>query len=130
MAASIATLDYADLIGKPFKYGGRGPDYYDCYGLVKEMFRRLGQNVPDYTSPTEAAKIIALMLSSRAQWKETPKKPGAVALFRLIGNLHVGFVLPYNKFIHTWERSGGVVVEHFYDWEHRVMAYYEYDQAD
>lgn len=129
MAASIATLDYADLIGKRFEYGGRGPDCYDCYGLVKELLNRLGQDVPDYKSPTEAAKIIALMLSSRAQWKETTKKPGAVALIKVMGNLHVGFVLPYNRFIHTWEKSGGVVVEHFYDWEKRVMAYYEYEST-
>lgn len=43
----------SDLIGKPFKYGGRGPDEYDCYGLAKEIFNRLGKDLPDVNSPTE-----------------------------------------------------------------------------
>lgn len=118
---------YADLIGKPFKYGGRGPDCYDCYGLAREMFSRAGKTVPDYTSPSEREKIIALMMDRRQVWKETEKKPGTIALIRVPMNLHVGYVLPYGKFIHTWEKSGGVTVEHMPDWEKRIIAYYEYE---
>jgi len=35
-------MKYDDLIGKPFKFGARGPEYYDCFGLAKEIFRRHG----------------------------------------------------------------------------------------
>ena len=30
-------LDIDDLLGVPYKVHGRGPDSYDCYGLVIEV---------------------------------------------------------------------------------------------
>ena len=40
-------LDINDLLGKPYKAHGRGPYFYDCYGLVIEVERRLGHTMPD-----------------------------------------------------------------------------------
>lgn len=122
----VDSPSYDDLIGKRFQYGGRGPDVFDCYGLVKEMLSRQGHDVPDYNSPSEGPKIIAMMLEKRQFWRETEWKPGAVAMMRLNRNLHVGFILPHKKFIHTWDKSGGVTVEHAREWEHRVVGCYEY----
>ena len=48
----IAAVDVNDLIGKPYRLGGRGPDAYDCWGLVREVLRRMlpGQALPDWAS--------------------------------------------------------------------------------
>ena len=35
-------IDVTDLVGKPFLHCGRGPDAYDCFGLVLEVLRRVG----------------------------------------------------------------------------------------
>lgn len=35
-------LDYADLIGKPYAAGEWGPDSFDCFSLVAEVYHRLG----------------------------------------------------------------------------------------
>jgi len=40
-------LDTTDLLGKSYKAHGRGPDAYDCYGLVIEVEKRLGHTMPD-----------------------------------------------------------------------------------
>jgi len=39
---------FDDLIGKPYKENGRGPDGYDCYGLVEEISHRLGIDLPSF----------------------------------------------------------------------------------
>lgn len=39
---------YIDLIGKPFEFGSRGPNTFDCYGLCMEVYKRLGRELPDY----------------------------------------------------------------------------------
>ena len=39
---------FDDLIGKPYKENGRGPDGYDCYGLVEIVSRRLGIDLPAF----------------------------------------------------------------------------------
>ena len=47
-------LDINDLLGKPYKAHARGPDAYDCYGLVIEVEKRLGHTMPDlYTKLSE-----------------------------------------------------------------------------
>ena len=122
----VANIEYADLIGKNFEFGGRGPDNYDCYGLLMEMFRRNGQEIPDYGSPTKGSEIIAIMLDRVQQWRETDKHFGAAMLIRLPRTMHVGFVLPHNRFIHTWEKSGGITVERMREWERKIVGYYEY----
>lgn len=38
----------APLIGKPYRLGARGPDAFDCWGLLQFCWRmRLGLDVPD-----------------------------------------------------------------------------------
>ena len=117
---------YADLIGVPFEYGGRGPEAYDCYGLVKKLHHDDGIILPDYKSPTEGASITALMMSETRLWEECPIAPGRTLLFRVPGNLHVGYLISSDRFIHTWERSGGVTIERFSDWKSRLMGCYKY----
>lgn len=117
---------YAELIGVPFEYGGRGPEKYDCYGLLKKLFKDDDQNIPDYLSPTDGARITALMLGELHLWKECAPKSGRALLFKLFGNMHVGYCLGNGRFIHTWEQSGGVVIERMSDWEVKLIGCYEY----
>lgn len=120
---------YEDLIGTPFKFGGRGPDYFDCWGLVMEMLKRIGIFPPDYGWHDEAAAIQAMMIGARQKhWQKAPMKQSAVLLFR-VGRYvrHVGFAISATQFIHVWERSNGVVVENFSeDWNKRLVGCYEY----
>ena len=47
-------LDVNDLLGKAYKAHARGPNSYDCYGLVLEVENRLGHIMPDlYTRLAE-----------------------------------------------------------------------------
>lgn len=39
-------LAYRDLLGKPFAWGARGPDSFDCLGVVYEVLSRAGIAVP------------------------------------------------------------------------------------
>jgi cell wall-associated NlpC family hydrolase len=126
-SASEFGVEVRDLIGKPFRFGGRGPDYYDCYGLVREIMARRGIEVPDYTSPTKGAQIIAAMLSGRVSWQQVGVRPHCVALIRLPASMHVGYMLRPDLMIHAWERSGGVLIERMPDWKHRIVGFYDYD---
>ena len=55
-------LDITDLLGKPYKAHARGPEAYDCYGLVIEVEKRLGHTMPDlYTK-----------LSKSDEWEYDP----------------------------------------------------------
>ena len=119
--------NYADLIGIPFAWGGRGPDSFDCYGLVRHIHAQHGIDIPDYTSPSDGPRIAALIAGNLHLWREvSAPKEGVVLLFRVAGYLHVGYHIGGDRFIHTWEHSGGVVIERVSDWTNRVIGYYEY----
>ena len=118
---------YSDLIGIPFEFGGRGPDSFDCYGLLAFLLERdHGIEVPDFQSPTEAKYIIAKFHNQIGQWQECQVKKGAMLAFRVPGNLHVGYYIGDDKFIHAWKGSGGVTIERFSLWKQRFLGAYEY----
>lgn len=117
---------YEDLIGTPFAYRGRGPDTFDCYGLLIEIYRRQGKTIPDLISPDEGGRITAMFANQLVLWKESKPIAGSAVVIRLPGNMHVGYMLDHFRMIHTWEKSGGVLVEPLDEWKTRIIGFYTY----
>jgi cell wall-associated NlpC family hydrolase len=132
---TLKTVHYADLLGKPFEYGGRGPDLYDCYGLVVELHRRHNIALPDYTSTDDATRQGELFADGidRYYEKVTSRKPLDIALFRLRrGHWHCGVVVDdYDRFVHITENTS-VSCEELHDpiWKPRLVGIYRFIGAD
>lgn len=122
----MADFNPVDYIGIPYRDGARGPDAYDCYGLVRHLMALRGIDIPDYRSPEDRRLVSAIFRSELRLW--TPAEPdyGKVPLFRVPGMFHCGFMLNNDDFIHTWEHSGGVCIERLSDWTARLVGVYEY----
>lgn len=122
-----ATSEITELIGVPFAYGGRGPDTFDCYGLLMHLHALRGVKLPDYRSPRDQATIAALMANQLTLWEQCEPEAGACVALRIVrGVSHCGMVLEDDRFIHTWEKSGGVCIERLSDWQHRTLGVYRY----
>lgn len=84
-----AAMIAADQIGKPYRYGGAGPDDFDASGLLYYCYKELGISIPrstpdqagfGYVVPREELKPgDAIFL-----WSTTPGQPESVAIY--IGN--------------------------------------------
>lgn len=122
---------YNDLIGKPFKNGGRGPEKYDCWGLAAEIFARHGIQLPDYKiNCDDASRIDGQIQSQRSQWINCQNKvptPALVVIRYAENDLlnHVGVYIGAGRFIHTRDKIGvnidrvdGTV------WKRRIEGYY------
>lgn len=121
------TANYVDLIGASFEYGARGPDKFDCYGLVMEMHKRANISLPDFGFADDKALISAMMGVTMPQWREVKQAPGAVVLIRIGGYVsHVGYMIDQHQMIHTWECSGGVTVIRVDRWKQRIVGFYQY----
>jgi len=110
----VAGTLIADLVGKRFKDGARGPDLYDCWGLCIEAFRRFGYELPEYPiGAFEAEKIHDQIIADRDKWQELtePERP-CLVLMRL-GTIdlvnHCGVYLGNNLMLHTREKTGSVI---------------------
>jgi len=126
-------IEYADLLNKPFKRGGRGPAEYDCYGLLRECARRAHEPVPpDYPTPNHDAGIAWAMLQGvRKGWEKLDRvQPNCVAWMRMDRRTatHVVWMLDTDYFLHALAETKFPTVERLSNplWQRRVVGFYRY----
>ncbi|MEN6568065.1 MAG: NlpC/P60 family protein [Veillonellales bacterium] len=122
-------LQTKDLIGKPFQDGGRGPESYDCWGLVLEVFRRYGIELPDYQISCNADLNIDKQINAeRCNWVrchgEIPV-PALVVIQESGLCDHTGVYTGNGRFIHARQKVG-VVKEAVEQpvWKRRIEGFY------
>jgi cell wall-associated NlpC family hydrolase len=98
--AAVATaINFAQAqLGKPYLFGGTGPDAFDCSGLVMMAYRTAGINIPR---------------TSEDQWAQLPHvpagnvEPGDLVFFAGADGTptspgHVGLVIGHDKMIEAY----------------------------
>jgi len=124
-------MNIMNLIGKPFKYGGRGPAEYDCWGLCIEVCKRVGIVLPDINTPDSATlRKVAFLTAKDELFKPLERpKPFCLVVFEIRPNIwHAGVVLEDCwRFIHI-ARKRMVVIERIdnVQWQRKFKGYYEY----
>jgi cell wall-associated NlpC family hydrolase len=90
------------VVGSPYRYGGRGPNAFDCSGLVYYSYRAAGIDVPR----TSAQQFDA---STPIGIEEA--RPGDLLFFRYTRKVsHVGIYLGDQRFVHAPSTGGRVSV--------------------
>jgi len=106
-----------DLIGKPFAWAGRGPDRFDCWGIVLHVGRLYGFNgLPDYDDVTSMNAAVRTMASERSRlpWEDQgcidQAEEGSIVLLasRPGAFHHAGIVTPWGV-LHCTEKLGVVI---------------------
>ena len=106
---------FNDLIGVPFADGGRDiKTGFDCYGLVMEVYRRNGINLPEYFAPALDSEAVSNQIETAKQlpiWERSDRsEPPLLAVMAIHFNSplcnHTGVYIGDGKFIHTRERIG------------------------
>jgi cell wall-associated NlpC family hydrolase len=120
---------YADLVGKPWSKGARGPEAYDCLGLAIEIQRRRGFTVPDFLS-TEAElhrQLAGGGFLAGCKKLEAPEY-GCVVLLRTgVYEHHLGTMIAGHRMIHTTAQTRGAVTESILGplWQRRILGFYD-----
>jgi cell wall-associated NlpC family hydrolase len=123
--------DYTDLLGKPFAYHGRGPDAYDCWGLVREICGRGGVDLPDHASSAEPAEQSAGIQDDAAKYyrKVDCPEPLDVILFQVVPRYvtHCGVYVGYGRFVHITEKTS-VACEELASliWVNKIRGFYRF----
>ena len=100
--AGYALLQAAQSrIGAPYRYGGAGPEAFDCSGLVTYAHRRIGVAVP---------RTAAQQFAAATPVKRNELRPGDLVFFRLESRSvsHVGIYAGENRFVHAPQSGGNV----------------------
>lgn len=107
----------ARLVGVPFADFGRGPESFDCYGIVLEGARAMGIELPDYGS---AASHLWREIGKRAEERRAmfdpvplreARKGDVVAFQTRVGGIvdHLGLMVSRFDFLHTTRATGGQI---------------------
>ena len=82
----------AQLVGRPYRYGGTTPAGFDCSGLIQYSYRQAGLVVPRSTEDQRRASRLVRDL-----------QPGDLLFFDQEGkkNSHVGIYLGRGEFVHA-----------------------------
>lgn len=118
------------VIGKPFVDGGRGPDAFDCWGLICDVFLKCkGIVLPtyDFISASNQREAAKAALEYKATWADVVlgrEELGDVVLFR---PCHVGVVVRRGYMLHVDEEMP-VCVESFHSpiWKLKILGAYRY----
>lgn len=109
---------YADLIGVPFANCGRDiTKGFDCYGLVIEIYKRCGKNIPEYYADYNDTKAVNKLITEKTAIKSNWKKvdmanmPVPCLLAICFGTQkgvvnHCAAYIGDGKFIHIRENTG------------------------
>lgn len=129
----MSRIDVSDLVGKPFAEFGRGPEAFDCYGLVIEVSRRLGRPFPDYGSLPAASEACIRRIEERSGELSPVASPevGDVVLMGVAAPGrpdHLGVVTEPGWFLHTLP-SRGACLSRLSLWEQFILGVYRHDAA-
>lgn len=126
--------NFDDLRSVKFVSGGRASkEGLDCYGLCIEIYRRLGRNLPEYSSPDDNKEAASGMISKeRDKFVKIPHATAwCLVLFAIFPpyETHIGVVLEDRKsFIHVAKKVG-CCIEKLDNpfWEKRIRGFYEWN---
>jgi cell wall-associated NlpC family hydrolase len=83
----------ARMVGVPYRYGGRGPEGFDCSGLVHYAYQQAGIAVP---------RTSGAQLSASTPIDFPDAGPGDLLFFRHRGKVsHVAIYLGNDQFVHA-----------------------------
>lgn len=107
-------------VGLPFRDGGRGPDAYDCWGLVRAVYAdRLGIDLPSYgeISARDLVRVARAMGAAQDDGWATVAAPQDfdVVLMRSgrgggDRTVHVGVMVDAHRMMHAELATGVTVV--------------------
>lgn len=128
-------MDYEwldEYVGKPYREGCEGPDYFDCYGLVKSISERLGNHLPSLSFVLESAARNQLADEHRPLVNriDYPKFGDIVAIRQLKYVTHIGLYIGCGKMIHATAQTGVTITSLFSPkYATRVEGYYRWNNS-
>lgn len=120
----------AKYIGLPFEPLGRGPDSYDCWGLVRHFYQEEFEiSLPDlngYETVKQHRAISGLVEFEKPRWKPAEAEFGNVIVFNMAGRpVHVGIAIDNLNMLHI-QKGKNSCLERFRSrkWNNRIEGIY------
>lgn len=128
----MMALELHDLLLCGFSENGNGPQFYNCWNLCREVYRRAGRQLPAYNDYIkdlfERDRVIKEV---RKCFFKPLNKPEYLAIVTLKLRpkciTHIGCIINKRQFIHI-SRTAGVNITKINDrkWNNKIEGFYRY----
>jgi len=111
------------FVGIPFKYGK-----HDCYTVLKEVVKEeIGRDLePVKYAPATEKESLEKYLASWRGWKRADKiRKGVILIFVLKDNVHLGFAVSSDRFLHCTPSAGSCIDHITPIWERHLHSIWE-----
>lgn len=106
-------------VGKPYVWGARGPDAYDCSGLMLAAWAQAGVGIPAGTlSQVHAGRAVPGL--EQLQPGDLLFIPGALGTAQT--PRHVGMYIGHQLIVDAYDTSTGVILEPLSTWADNIVA--------
>ncbi|WP_236540524.1 C40 family peptidase [Spiractinospora alimapuensis] len=121
----IGDVDHEDLLtviewavaqqGKPYLWGGNGPDAFDCSGLIQQAYLQVGVNIPRTTTT---------MWPALPEVSQSELTPGDLIFLNMGSSRpqpdHMGMFIGNNQMMHCGNPCQVVTLDSY--WQQRYMG--------
>ena len=116
------------FIGKPYADGGRGPDAFDCWGLVREVLARTtGVHLPYYEYGTNRHSRNTLIDSLRPGFSKIDGPEEFALVLAHTGNRrpHIGICIDAHTMLHAARGIGACLARlESPQWRNAISGFY------
>ncbi len=105
-----------ELHGRPYRSGAKGPDAFDCSGLIYFVFKKWGIMLPVNTEG---------LLKIGYEVNQQHVLPGDIVIFKIKKDFHAGIMINKTEFIHA-SKTKGVDIDNIKNnsyWGKSVLGY-------
>ena len=103
-----------NYIGKKYEVGARGPDTFDCWGLVRDVYEKVyGISLPEWIGlHSENTIDFPITRAIREEWvaELKPFEGCVAAMSARVAFHHVGIYMGQDRILHAASNIGGVFV--------------------
>lgn len=125
-------IDVNQYIGLPYRVEARGPDYHDCWSLIRLVYRdHLGIELPLNTgySETMTEQTSSMISGGKSDWREVEHaQPYDVVLFNVYGAPnHIGLIIAPGMMLHTTSQKNACIESYRRPvWASRIEGFYRH----
>jgi len=116
-----------------YKANGREYPYFDCYGLVRYMYKK-EHNIDiidfDYKDPDDPKnEHYFIDAMNNTKWTRVKPQKGVIVGLRVNGRIsHCGYMVSDTEFLHIMKNSGVARAKiNSPKWKNRIVGFYKYD---
>lgn len=133
---SVAAEWVRPWIGLPYADKGRGPDAWDCWGLIRAVLHaQFGHALPsyadDYIAASDHRSVTAAVQAGLLDgWRAVARPKAGDIVILNVGNRpwHCGLVVADNLFLHAQPRTTSSIERlDSLQWRNRIEGYYRHD---